>query len=45
MAASRTFPRRIAHAHAAAVPDNRLIVASAILSLAVLVLMLVAGVA
>ncbi|HEV8388375.1 MAG TPA: hypothetical protein VGQ35_00955 [Dongiaceae bacterium] len=45
MAASRSVPRRTARCRAAAIPDNRLIVASAMVALATLLLMLVAGAA
>jgi len=45
MAASRPLPRRTARCRAAAVPDNRLIVATAILALVTLLLMLAAGTA
>ena len=45
MAAYRSHSRQTAHCRAAALPDNRVIVASALLSLTVLLLMLCAGMA
>jgi len=45
MLTTRSLPRRTARSRAASLPDDRVIVATALLSLTVLVLMLCAGLA
>ena len=43
MVASRTCPRRATRGRTAALPDDRLVIASALTSLAVLIMMLFMG--